>query len=165
VSLLSWWFLNGDRERGHIALFNSVLPKNMKKPGRFFVFVNPRSISRVRQVRVHAVFVYLLVFCLLAGAAGFARLLWFSASFSMAKIGLCNERCENDRLMVKIDFLDKFLFKETMKLDRLVDYEDFLRLTYGMNAISTDVRKAGIGGVPSSGEKADVAYADPLLKK
>jgi len=137
----------------------------MKKPGHFFVFINPRSISRVRQVRIHPVFVYILLFCLLAGTAGFARLLWFSASFSLAKIGLCNERCENDRLMVKIDLLDKFFFKETQKLDNLVAYEDFMRLTYGMNAISTDVRKAGIGGVPSPGEKADVAYTDPLLKK
>ena len=139
--------------------------KKMKKPARYFVFVNPRSISTVRQVRIHDVFVYMLLFCLLAGTAGFARLLWFSASFSLAKIGLCKERCENDRLMVKIDILDKFLSKENLKLNNLVAFEDFTRLAYGMNPISADVRQAGIGGTPSAEEKADVTYTNPMLIK
>lgn len=137
----------------------------MKKRGHYFFFVNPRSISSVRPVRIHAIIVYMLLLCLLAGTAGITRLLWFSMSFSLAKIGLYHERCENDRLMVKIDFLDRFLYKETLKLDNLVAFEDFMRLTYGMNSISTDVRKAGIGGVPSPEEKAEVIYSDPLLKK
>jgi hypothetical protein len=137
----------------------------MKRPSHYFVFVNPRSGSRVRQVTMRHVLVYLFLFCMLAGTAGAARLLWFSASFGWGKIGLHKERCENEGLMVKIDFLDRYLAKETRKLDSLVAFEDFMRLTYGMEAISTDVRKAGIGGVPSPGEEAEVNITDPQLKK
>ena len=137
----------------------------MKKPDHYFVFVNPQSSSRVRQVTIRTAGAFLLLLCLLAGTIGFVRLLCFSASFSWAKIGLYHERCENDRLKVKIDFLDKFLLKETMKLNNLVAFEDFTRLAYGMNPISADVRKAGIGGTPSPEEKVDVAYNNPLLIK
>jgi hypothetical protein len=137
----------------------------MKRPSHYFVFVNHRSGSRVRQVAVRPLFVYLLIFCLLAGTAGAARLLWFSASFGWEKVGLHKELCENGVLMVKMDLLDRYLARETLELDRLVAYEDFLRLTYGMKAISTDVRKAGIGGVPSAGEEAEAAVTDPQLRK
>lgn len=137
----------------------------MKKPAHYFVFVNPRSNSRVRQVKVHPVCAILLLFTLLAGTIGFARLLCFTTSFSWAKVGLYHERCENERLQVKIGFLDKFLAKETLKLNSLVAFEDFTRLAYGMNSISTDVRRAGIGGTPSPEEKVDVTYTNPLLIK
>lgn len=111
------------------------------------------------------VFLYALAVCLLAGAVGVARLLWFSASFGAAKIGLYYESCENGRLSVKIDFLDRYLRKEMTKLDSLVAFEDLLRLTYGMKPISTDVRKAGIGGQPPSGENAETVFSSPLVKK
>jgi hypothetical protein len=137
----------------------------MKKPSCYFVFVNPRSVSRVRQVRIRAASVFLLSFFLVAGTVGVARFFCFAASFSCAKIGLCRERSENSRLVVKIDFLEKFLAKEKSKLDKLVAFEDYMRLAYGMNPISSDVRQAGIGGTPSAEEKADVTCTDPLLKK
>ncbi|MBN2188871.1 MAG: M23 family metallopeptidase [Chitinispirillaceae bacterium] len=114
---------------------------------------------------IRPVFVYLILFCLLAGTAGAGRLFWFAASFGWEKIGLHAEQCENDGLMVKIDFLGRYLSKETAGLDSLVAFEDFLRLTYGMKPISTDVRKAGVGGEPSPGEKAEVNITDPQLKK
>lgn len=135
----------------------------MKKPNAYFIFINSRSVARVRQVRIHAVLTFFLFFSLLAGSIGFARLLWFTASFSCGKIGFCREHCENERLMVKIDVLDKFLLKEKAKLNNLVAFEDFTRLTYGMNSISADVRKAGVGGTPSAEEIADVT--SPLLMK
>jgi murein DD-endopeptidase MepM/ murein hydrolase activator NlpD len=137
----------------------------MKKPNHYFVLVNPRSNFRVRQVRIRSVSIYLLLFCLFAGTIGFSRMLWFSASFGLGKIGLHNERCENDGLKAKIDFLDKCLVKESLALDSMVTFEDRMRLSYGMNSISADVRQAGIGGTPSAEEKADGAYSDPLLKK
>ena len=137
----------------------------MKKPNTYFIFVNPTSVSRIRRVRINAVLTYLLFIGLVAGTIGFVRLVWFSASYSLGKIGYYHERCENERLMVKIDFLDKFFLKETSKLNNLIAFEDFTRLMYGMNSISTDVRKAGIGGTPSAEEKADVTCTKPSLIK
>jgi murein DD-endopeptidase MepM/ murein hydrolase activator NlpD len=65
----------------------------------------------------------------------------------------------------RIDFLDGFISRETLKLDSLVAFEDRMRLTYGMNPISTDVRKAGIGGVPSPAEKEEGTITDVLTKR
>ena len=137
----------------------------MKALEYYFTFVNPQSCSRIRQIRIHAAFSFLLLCGFLAGTIGFVRLAWFAASYSFAKTGFYHENCENQRLVVKIDFLDNILFKETEKLNNLVAFEDFTRLEYGMNPISADVRKAGIGGTPSSDEKMEAVCRNPLIKK
>ena len=137
----------------------------MKPLQYYLTFVNPRSSSRICQVRIHALYSILLLCGILAGTIGFVRLAWFAASYSFAKIGFYHEYCEKQRLVVKIDFLDKILIKETAKLNGLVAFEDFTRLAYGMNPISADVRKAGIGGTPSLEARIDEASKNSLIKK
>jgi hypothetical protein len=137
----------------------------MKKTKQYFIFVNPLSISRVQQIRVPRIFIFLFCLGLCVGMAGMTRLMWFGTSYGWAKIGFYHERCENERLMVKVDFLDKFLLREKLKLNVLVAFEDVTRLVYGMKSISNDVRMAGIGGTPSPEEKTDDILSNPQLIK
>lgn len=137
----------------------------MKTLRYYLTFVNSRSGSRIRQIRTRTSFSILLLCGFLAGTIGFVRCAWFAASYSFAKIGFYHEYCEKQQLVVKIDFLDKILIKETATLNSLVVFEDVTRLAYGMNPISADVRKAGIGGTPSLETRIEEANKNSLIKR
>lgn len=130
-----------------------------------FVVVTAQSLSRVRQIYLSGiVLISLAAFCGV-GMVGMARLLWFSGSYLNAKFGVYEARRENRGLLMKIKFLNKFIEKENDKIGGLVAYEDKIRLQYGMERISEDVRKAGVGGRPAREEMILANMLDPTLIK
>ena len=134
----------------------------MKKIGWSFVIVNPMSFSKVRQIYISGITLISLTVIFMAGFLGMARLVWFSASYGIAKFGVYEARKESGGLQSKIKFLNKFLVKEAGKIEELVSFEDNVRLQYGMKRISSDVRQAGIGGRPDIQEDM-MTILDPVL--
>jgi hypothetical protein len=57
------------------------------------------------------------------------------------------------------------LKKENGKISNLVSFEDKTRLKFGLEKISDDVRKAGVGGRPDNDEIAVTALGDPNVIK
>jgi murein DD-endopeptidase MepM/ murein hydrolase activator NlpD len=137
----------------------------MKRPGYCVCLINPQSVAPVRRIKVTGFVVAVLVCFLVAGSAGLVRLALFATSCAQAKLGFYNERKTNEHLVLKISVLDKFLLNETKKIDCLAAFEDSTRLAYGMEPISADVRKAGIGGPSLSSKNFNSDAANPLITK
>jgi murein DD-endopeptidase MepM/ murein hydrolase activator NlpD len=135
----------------------------MNKLGWSFVLVTSKSVSKVRQFRIPAFVAILIGVITFAGMAGLIRLVAFSTSYSIAKFGSYEAKRENDGLSLKIKFLSRFILKQSDKLKDLVRFEDKVRLQYGMNRISSDVRLAGVGGRPLSEEMLIAKLLDPML--
>jgi murein DD-endopeptidase MepM/ murein hydrolase activator NlpD len=72
-------------------------------------------------------------------------------------------RRENRGLLMKIKFLNKFITKENEKINALVAFENKVRLQYGMNRISDDIRQAGVGGRPAREDILLTNMLDPVL--
>jgi murein DD-endopeptidase MepM/ murein hydrolase activator NlpD len=137
----------------------------MKKPEHFCYLINSRSVSRVLRIKITGLLIALFACFLIAGVVGLARLAWFATSYTQAKLGYYQENIENEHLMLKVLFLDKFLSGETQKFNDLVAFEDNTRLEYGMDPISSDVRKAGIGGPSLSRNKNSLPIETPSILK
>ena len=137
----------------------------MKKKGWHFVLITPKSLSRVRQtyLGINALLVFTILS--LAGLFGLFRLVWFSTSYAIAKFGVNEARRENNRLLQNVKTLDRYILKESDRLDVLVSFEDKIRLQYGLNRISDDVRQAGVGGRPSREEMLIATMLDPVLMR
>ena len=137
----------------------------MKKKGWHFVLITPKSLSRVRQtyLGINALLVFKILS--LAGLFGLFRLVWFSTSYAIAKFGVNEARRENNRLLQNVKTLDRYILKESDRLDVLVSFEDKIRLQYGLNRISDDVRQAGVGGRPSREEMLIATMLDPVLMR
>lgn len=134
----------------------------MKRPW-CFVFITAQTSSRVRHVYLSGVVLIALATISCVGLTGMGRLLWCTGSYLHAKFGVYEARRENRGLLMKIKFLDKFIAKETEKINELVAFEDNIRLQYGMERISKDVRMAGVGGRPTREDIIFENVLDPVL--
>lgn len=137
----------------------------MKRTDHYFYLINPQSASSVHRVKVTWPIVLVCLCFLIVGAVGLMRLTWFAASYTQAKLGFYQQYRQNEHLKLNILFLDNFLSTETQKFNSLVKFEDNTRLEYGMEPISADVRKAGIGGPALSRAVNSPAMTTPLFMK
>jgi murein DD-endopeptidase MepM/ murein hydrolase activator NlpD len=135
----------------------------MKKMNWGFVVVTAESLTRVRQINFSTIFLVIVLAITIAGFAGMGRLILFTSTYASAKFGVYEARRENRGLMMKIKFINKFIDQENQKIYDLVRFEDNIRLQYGMDKISEDVRKAGVGGRPSPEELLLSTLLDPVL--
>jgi hypothetical protein len=135
----------------------------MKKMGWSCVFITSKSCSKVRQVGFSGLTFILFTVISIFGVIGMVRLVTIGTSFGVAKFGVYEARRENDGLLSKVKFLSRFMAKEAEKIEKLVEFEDGKRLQYGLNKISSDVRQAGVGGLPERGEMLLTTLLDPVL--
>ncbi|MBN1308309.1 MAG: M23 family metallopeptidase [Chitinispirillaceae bacterium] len=135
----------------------------MKKERWCLVIVTAQAATRVRQVYVSGVVLIALVIVSCVGLAGMGRLLWCTGSYAYAKFGVYEAHRDNRGLLMKVKFLNKFIAKENAKVNALVAFEDKIRLQYGMNLISKDIRRAGVGGRPTTEELLLSKMLDPPL--
>jgi hypothetical protein len=135
----------------------------MKRVGWKFVFITPKTVSRVRQISISGLGVVLFLLLFLASAAGFSRVIWFSTSYFFAKFGVYDAKRDNESLLMKVKFLHKYADKEMARVNELVNFEDRTRLQYGLTRISSDIRMAGVGGLPTSQDIILAAILDPVL--
>jgi len=105
------------------------------------------------------------VAAVLAGLVGFTRLVYLSSSYALAAHETAEARRENGKLKVRIASMERFVKQEAEVMAGLINYEDNARMKYGLDAISGDVRKAGVGGLPSQDDILFASIFDPLLIK
>jgi murein DD-endopeptidase MepM/ murein hydrolase activator NlpD len=124
---------------------------------------HPGSARPARPVRLHKPVLMLAVVVLCLGAIGLGRLAYFSSAYGIAKLGVYQEKNENRILANKLIFLKRFAELEAKKVADLVSYEDGMRLQYGLNTISLDVRKAGVGGSSAPEDLVMESLKDPKI--
>jgi murein DD-endopeptidase MepM/ murein hydrolase activator NlpD len=129
------------------------------------IFADTRESKGVRSFGIPVPLIIALVVAALVGLAGFGRIVYLGSSYALAVYNAAEQRRENNRLKIKIESLDRFVKQETDAISVLAEYEDNARLKYGMEAISGDVRKAGVGGFPSREDILYSSMADPLIMK
>ncbi|MCX7726698.1 MAG: M23 family metallopeptidase [Chitinispirillaceae bacterium] len=137
----------------------------MKKKEWTFCIVTPESDTGVSQVNLPTFLLVCILIVFLIGIGGSLRLLWFVYSYSSAKWGAFEAKRENKSLLMKLQFLSRFIEKEREKVETIIAFEDKIRLQYGMEVISKDVRKAGVGGLPSDEDILLTNGFDPILMK
>jgi len=133
--------------------------------GWSFLFLSPFSAHAVRHRFFPRLAVFFLLVLFLAACGGLARLALFATTWSMAKIGIFQELKTNEALQKKVDFLGKLAVLEARRLGEYAEYDNALRLKYGMNTISEDIRKAGVGGKPDMEELILASLLDPAVAK
>jgi murein DD-endopeptidase MepM/ murein hydrolase activator NlpD len=137
----------------------------MKKLNWNLVFADPSRTGGIRSVEIPGFLVVIFVVAAIVGVVGFGRVVYLGSNYALAVHDAAEHRRENDRLKVKIESLDRFVKQETGVITDLIAYEDNARLKYGMEAISSDVRKAGVGGFPSRDDILYSSMLDPLIVK
>ena len=134
-----------------------------KKSSSFFLLASDSSkIRRIEIPRVLLVGVLMLV-CI--SFLGFIRTSYILISYGYSRFGLYNEKKKNEVLLKKIEFLQKFSNECHRSITQLIEFEDNARLKLGLVAISSDIRNAGIGGVPNLKKILNDAFEDPQVKK
>jgi len=108
---------------------------------------------------------WLLAIVFLAGLVGFARFVYLGSSYALAAHEKAEALRENGKLKVRIASIERFVKQETEVMAGLISYEDNARLKYGLEAISGDVRKAGVGGTPTNDDVLFASIFDPMLIK
>ncbi|MCL2688887.1 MAG: M23 family metallopeptidase [Chitinispirillia bacterium] len=127
------------------------------------VLADSRNSKGARSVRIPR---FITMFCILAalvGVAGFARVVYLASSYGIAVLGVSEQRRENRNLRQKIENLERFVQGEKETITRIVNYEDNARLKYGMEAIDSEVRLAGVGGLPSQEDMLFASMLDPVI--
>lgn len=135
----------------------------MRKPEWNLVLLTSKTFSKVRKAYISGITIFSVVLFAVAGLYGLGRLVWFATSLGIAKFGVYQARRDNEGLLLKIQFLKKFIVKEEERIKSLVAFEDRVRLQYGLERISKDVRMAGVGGRPSSQDMIIATLLDPVL--
>lgn len=135
----------------------------MKKSGWNCLIITSKSFTRVRQLSISGFTIGMLLLFLCAGFLGFVRVLIFSTSLCTAKFGVYDAKKDNEKLLLKVKFLNKYVEKETEQVNELISFEDKTRLQYGLSRISKDIRMAGIGGEPSKEDLILASLLDPVL--
>ncbi len=101
----------------------------------------------------------------LVGLVGFVRMVYLSSSYALAAHDTAEERRENGKLKVRIASIEKFVKQEAEVMGGLIAYEDHARLKYGLEAISGDIRKAGVGGLPTNDDVIFASMFDSMMIK
>jgi murein DD-endopeptidase MepM/ murein hydrolase activator NlpD len=137
----------------------------MKKPSWSILLVTSRSNGRVRRLPFNKVIITVAVIFLVLGTLGLGRCVYFAGSYGMAKLGMRYDLKENKQLKLKVQFLSKFTQEEKNRLGKFVGFEDKTRLKFGIDPISSDVRKVGVGGRPELNDMVLSSFEDPLIRQ
>ncbi len=137
----------------------------MKKKDRWSFYIVSLSSSKIKQVPIPRILFFLFIIIFTISAIGFARSVYFIATYGYAHFGLYNEKKQNSELIKAITFLDKLADQYGGKLKKLVAFEDMARLKFGINTISDDIRSAGVGGRPSIEQLVNASLEDPLVRQ
>jgi murein DD-endopeptidase MepM/ murein hydrolase activator NlpD len=137
----------------------------MRKKNWNFISSDPVASGSPRTVRMPGVAVLFFVLAVLVGLTGFVRVVYLGSSYALAAHDAAEAQRENGKLKSRIDGIERFVRQESEVLSGLIAYEDNARMKYGLEAISGDVRKAGVGGQPSHDDILFSSLFDSLLIK
>jgi murein DD-endopeptidase MepM/ murein hydrolase activator NlpD len=102
---------------------------------------------------------------LAAGVIGWGRMTFMAVHAFHCQRTLSKYRTDSTLIQTRLAFLDSQLESHRLKLKQLSDYEKTLRLNYGLKTIPDDVRKAGVGGLPSVEERSAEVIGGPIVKR
>jgi murein DD-endopeptidase MepM/ murein hydrolase activator NlpD len=137
----------------------------MKKITWSILFISASSLKRVKRIPANRFLVFLLIVFVTMGALGLGRCIYFASSYGLAKLGMYYNLKENRQLKLKLQFLTRFAREGENRIDNLVNFEDRIRLKFGMEQISNDIRRAGVGGSPNSVDILLASLDDPVILK
>jgi murein DD-endopeptidase MepM/ murein hydrolase activator NlpD len=137
----------------------------MKKTPWYICFANSSSSEKPRSLVISRAAIFLVLALTVLGSLGLVRCVYFGASYGYAKLGMHYNLKQNHQLKQKLQFFHRFAQEEGGKISNLVTFEDKTRLKFGLEKISEDVRKAGVGGRPDNDEIAVAALGDPNVIK
>jgi murein DD-endopeptidase MepM/ murein hydrolase activator NlpD len=108
----------------------------------------------------------LVVLCLFVagGLGGLSRIAYVAAKYGYSRMGVAQEERRHDVLQAKIRFLGRLAQQRVRLLDSLALFEDAVRLKYGMNTISEEIRRAGVGGRPDAEEMVTALLRGPAVR-
>ncbi|MDD5673726.1 MAG: M23 family metallopeptidase [Chitinivibrionales bacterium] len=135
----------------------------MAKRGWALLFVNQNPRGGLRHLSVSSLALTLMLAVMLGGGFGLARAIYFFATYGYARLGVYAEHKKNHDLLVSVRFLEKLSSQQQNKINELVNFEDQIRLKFGMTHLDQDIRRAGIGGRPNLGELVRLSLEDPVV--
>lgn len=137
----------------------------MKKNNWSILCVSSSSQKRSWRLPVNRYIVSLLILFLVMGTLGLGRCIYFASSYGLAKLGTYYSLKENKQLKLKWQFFARFAREQDNRIGSLMNFEDKIRLRFGMEQISKDVREAGVGGSPNAEEILWTSLEDPAILK
>jgi len=137
----------------------------MKKADWSILVVNSEVRGRVRRVPFSKAIVIVVAVFLVLGFLGLGRCIYFASSYGFAKMGRYYSIKENKKLKDHVFFFSKLTQQKTKQVDKLVSFEDNTRMRFGMDPISSDIRKVGVGGRPELNDLILSSFEDPLIRK
>ena len=139
---------------------------SMKKSHWLIYFTDSSSSKIMGRLYIGKRGLSIVVLFIFLGVFGLCRCLYFGASYGYAKLGMHYNLKENRQLKLKLQFFQRFIKERMNAISDLVAFEDKMRLKFGMEMISKDVREAGVGGRPSPNEELSIAsLGDPGVIK
>ncbi|MBD3421502.1 MAG: peptidoglycan DD-metalloendopeptidase family protein [Chitinivibrionales bacterium] len=138
-----------------------------KRPSWSLLILNSASSlpTKFISLRNFPFFLVLLIGLSISGGYGLVRLVWKASSYAYTSFGVENEKRENMKLMKTLSLFEKLSDMHDRKFSTLVEFEDKTRMQFGMNQISGDVRKAGIGGKPDMQQLVEASLTNSKLLK
>jgi len=137
----------------------------MRKSNWSFISSDPCESGNPKTFRIPGTVLLLFVIAVFAGLCGFARLVYLGSNYALAAHETAEALRENGKLKVRVASIERFVKQEAEVMSGLIAYEDHARMKYGLEAISDDVRKAGVGGVPTHDDILYASMYDPLMVK
>jgi hypothetical protein len=137
----------------------------MKKPAWSLIFFTSGSSGKVRRLPLTRPFIFVVSVFMLLGVLGLGRCVYFASSYGLAKLKMYFSLKENHQLKAEVNFFSKYSHEKLFNLDKLVSFENKTRLKFGMDCVSEDVRKVGVGGMPSDNDLVLATLEDPVLLK
>lgn len=138
---------------------------DMKKPAWSLLFYSTGSTGRVRHLPITRPLILFVSLIAVLGMLGFGRSVYFVSSYGLAKLKMYFSLKEDIILKEKVDVIAKYSREKVSALDGLVLFENRARAKFGLDSVSDDFRKAGVGGRPSNSEIILAALGDPVLMK
>lgn len=129
-----------------------------------FFFVSSGS-GGFRRIRIPFLVLLLFFIAFTVSIIGIGRAAWYIGSYSYARLGLYDKSREHENLITTMTFLEKRLSDLQKQSYELANFEDRSRIRLGLNEISEDVRKAGVGGPPSLEQILNETFDEPEVKK
>lgn len=137
----------------------------MKKPAWSLLFLSTGSSGRVRRLPLTRPILFFLCLATILGLLGLGRCVYFVSSYGVARLKMYFSEKENLQLKTEVNFFAKYSKEKVVNLDALILFENKTRLKFGMDRISDDIRKVGVGGKPSESELVLATLEDPVLMK
>jgi hypothetical protein len=127
------------------------------------LFIASGSSGKIRRLPFNKRAVIFMCFFMLMGTLGLGRCIYFVSSYGLAKLGMYFNLKENNRLICKVNLFSKFAHKGAARIEKLISFEDKTRLKFGLEQISDDLRKVGVGGRPNNGGILFASLEDPVV--